>query len=122
VSHPCAEGQIVGGIVQGIGGTLAEELVYDPAGQLLSASFLDYALPRADDVPPIRVHHVETPSPLPGGVKGLGEAGTTAAPAAVANAVADALRPFAAVVTRTPLAPSRVWSLVHDTNRTEGPR
>lgn len=122
VSHTFAEGQIVGGIVQGIGGTLAEELVYDSAGQLVSGSFLDYALPRADGVPPIRVQHIETPSPLPGGVKGLGEAGITAAPAAIANAVADALRPFAATVTRTPLAPARVWSLLHDSSSAEEPR
>jgi carbon-monoxide dehydrogenase large subunit len=112
VNHTYADGQIVGGIVQGIAGALSEELVYGPDGQLLTGSFLDYALPRATDIPPIHVHHIETPSRWPGGIKGLGEAGTTAAPAAVANAVADALHPISALVRRTPLDPKRVWALL----------
>ncbi len=85
------EGQIHGGIAHGIGNALIEEIVYDGAGQLVSGTLMDYALPRATDVPRLEVHHVITPSPLnPLGVKGAGEGGTLPAPAAIANAVADA--------------------------------
>jgi carbon-monoxide dehydrogenase large subunit len=88
-----ADGQITGGIVQGIGGAIMEAIVYDEHGQLLSGSFLDYALPRALDVPPITVIHHQTPSPLNAlGVKGLGEGGAIAPPVVIANGLADALR------------------------------
>ena len=93
VNPALADGQITGGIVQGIGGAMLEAIVYDEQGQLLSGSLLDYALPRALDVPPITVIHHQSPSPLnPLGVKGLGEGGAIAPPVVIANALADALR------------------------------
>lgn len=104
-----AEGQICGGLAQGLGGALFEELVYDANGQLLTSSLLDYALPTARDVPPVEMIHLEIPTPLnPLGVKGLGEGGAVGAHAAVANAVADALRSAGIVVRDTPLSPGRV--------------
>ncbi len=106
------EGQVHGGIAHGIGNALLEEIVYDGAGQLVTGTLMDYALPRADDVPAYDVHHVVTPSPLnPLGVKGAGEGGTLPAPAAIANAVADALRPLAIEATAMPLTRERVWRL-----------
>ena len=96
------EGQIHGAVAQGFGEALLEELVYDDDGQLVTATLMDYALPKADGVPPLTIGHLETPSPrMPGGYKGMGEGGTIGAPAALANAVADAVRP--APVTRLPL-------------------
>jgi aerobic carbon-monoxide dehydrogenase large subunit len=109
-----AEGQIVGGIVQGLGGALSEELVYDVDGQLITASLLDYAVPRARDVPMVEMSHLEIPAPgNPLGVKGLGEGGTVGAHAAVANAVADALLPLGIVVRATPLSPDAIGRLLH---------
>jgi aerobic carbon-monoxide dehydrogenase large subunit len=85
-------GQVVGGIVQGIGQCLTEEVVHDEAGQLRSTSLLDYSLPTAAEIPPLRIAEVESPSPLnPLGAKGAGEGGATGSLAALANAVADAL-------------------------------
>jgi carbon-monoxide dehydrogenase large subunit len=101
------EGQVHGGIAHGVGNALLEAVVYDEAGQLVTGTLMDYALPRADDVPRLEVHHVETPSPLnPLGVKGAGEGGTLPAPAAIANAIADAL---GVEVTEMPLTRERVW-------------
>lgn len=103
VNPALADGQVKGGLVQGLGGAMLEELAYDGDGQLLTASLMDYLLPTASDVPPITVIHQETPSPLNAlGVKGLGEGGAIAPPAAVANAVCDALRPFGAELNATP--------------------
>ncbi|MBI4637848.1 MAG: xanthine dehydrogenase family protein [Candidatus Rokubacteria bacterium] len=100
------DGQIHGAVAQGIGEALLERLVYDEEGQLLTATLMDYALPRADDLPLILVGHLETPSPLmPGGVKGMGEGGTIGAPAAIANAVADALRHRGIPITALPIRP-----------------
>ena len=108
-----ADGQICGGVAQGIGNALMEELVYDENGQLLSGSLMDYLLPTSCDVPPIALGHLESPSPRnPLGLKGLGEGGAIAPPAAIANAVEDALRPFGVEVTATPLSPERVLALV----------
>jgi carbon-monoxide dehydrogenase large subunit len=101
------EGQVHGGIAHGIGNALLEEVVYDAAGQLATGTLMDYALPRAADVPRLEVHHVVTPSPLnPLGVKGAGEGGTLPAPATIANAVADALR---VEITEMPLTRERIW-------------
>jgi carbon-monoxide dehydrogenase large subunit len=106
------DGQIQGGIAQGLGGALMEEIYYDEDGQPLG-SFLDYAIPRATDMPDVRQDHLETPSPLnPLGVKGLGEGGTLAPPAVLAAAVEDALSPLGVEVTRTPLTPIAVWRLL----------
>jgi carbon-monoxide dehydrogenase large subunit len=112
INPTIAEGQIVGGIAQGLGGALLESLVYDTAGQLLSSSLLDYALPRASDMPEVEMHHLEIPSPLnPLGIKGLGEGGAVGAHAAVANAVADALMPLGITVLATPLTPGAIDGL-----------
>jgi carbon-monoxide dehydrogenase large subunit len=100
------EGQIHGALAQGIGEALGEELVYDAAGQLVTGTLMDYPVPVAAALPSFAVGHLETPSPhTPGGMKGMGEGGTVGAPAAIANAVADALRPLGVPVTRLPIRP-----------------
>src|SRR5438094_10652247 len=89
-----AEGQIHGGALHGLGGALCEELRYDETGQCVSATFMDYAIPTAEDAPPIEIAHCSSPSPLtPLGSKGLGESSSMTVPAALANAVSGALRP-----------------------------
>ncbi len=109
VNPALVEGQIAGGIAQGIGGALWEHCAYDGDGQLLATTLMDYAVPAAADLPALEVHHRETPAPmLAGGFKGAGEAGTTGAPAAILNAVNDALAPFGAAVTDQPITPERV--------------
>ena len=107
------EGQVHGGVVQGIGQALWEEAVYDDNGQLLTGSLADYAIPRADVLPQIEVLSTVTPSPHhPLGVKGIGEAGTIASTATVYNAVIDALRPFRVDSLQMPLTPERVWRAI----------
>jgi carbon-monoxide dehydrogenase large subunit len=104
------EGQVHGGVVQGIGQALWEGAVYDDTGQLLTGSLLDYAIPRADGLPDIDVLSTVTRSPHhPLGVKGIGEAGTIASTVAVYNAVIDALEPFGVNELTMPLTPERVW-------------
>ena len=111
------EGQIAGGIAQGAGGALLEELVYDEQGQLLTASLLDYPLPTSLDLPPIEISHLVSPSNLnPLGVKGVGEGGAIGAHAAVTNAVADAIAHTGARVRETPLRPAVVWRLLNETS------
>ncbi|MGB7098173.1 MAG: xanthine dehydrogenase family protein molybdopterin-binding subunit [Xanthobacteraceae bacterium] len=111
------EGQIAGGIAQGAGGALLEELVYDEQGQLLTASLLDYPLPTSLDLPPIEISHLVSPSNLnPLGVKGVGEGGAIGAHAAVTNAVADAIAHTGARVRETPLRPAVVWKLLKETS------
>ena len=122
VAHDCgvvvnpllAEGQIIGGAVQGLGGALLEEFHYDDQGQLQTGSFMDYLLPTASDVPRIDVTHVETPSPLnPLGVKGLGEGGAISPPVVIANAVGDALAPFGRIeFNSTPVRPEQIFAVV----------
>jgi carbon-monoxide dehydrogenase large subunit len=106
------EGQIAGGTVQGIGGALLEQLVYDAEGNPLTTTFLDYLLPTATEVPTIEYGHVETPAPGPGGYKGVGEGGAIGAPPAVVNAVADALAPFGVEITRLPVSPAAIVGLL----------
>src|SRR5256885_4409349 len=117
VTHDCGtvvnpmlvEGQIMGGAVQGLGGILSEAIAYDSNGQLLSGSLMDYALPIATDVPPMTLVHQHSPSPLnPLGVKGVGEGGAVAPPAAIANAVCDALAPFGIEINATPIRPEEI--------------
>ena len=117
VAHDCGmvvnpmlvEGQIMGGTVQGLGGILCEAIAYDGNGQLLSGSFMDYAMPIAGDIPAMRIVHQHSPSPLnPLGVKGVGEGGAVAPPAAIANAVCDALAPFGVEVNSTPIKPEEL--------------
>jgi carbon-monoxide dehydrogenase large subunit len=102
------EGQIAGGAVQGIGGVLYEHLACDEDGNPIATTFMDYLLPTATEVPEIEYGHIETPSPGPGGYKGVGEGGAIGAPPAVVNAVADALSPFGVSLTRLPLTPARI--------------
>ena len=116
LNHVLLEGQIHGGILQGLGQVLAEHCVYDQAsGQLLTGSFMDYAMPRSDMVPVMELHDHSVPSPTnPLGVKGAGEAGTTGALPAVANAVIDALRPLGIHHLDFPFTPARVWQALQD--------
>jgi aerobic carbon-monoxide dehydrogenase large subunit len=108
------EGQIAGGVAQGIGGALYEHLEYDEQGNPVTTTFLDYLLPTASEVPIIEYGHIETPSPGPGGYKGVGEGGAIGAPPAVVNAVADALAPFGVTVTQLPLTPARIVALLDE--------
>ena len=109
------EGQVHGGVVQGIGQALWEEAVYDEEGQLVTGTMLDYAIPRADGLPDIEVHSTVTRSPHhPLGVKGIGEAGTIASTVAVYNAVLDALAPFGVETVAMPCTPERVWRAIRD--------
>ena len=107
------EGQIQGGVVQGVGQALTEIGVYSDDGQLLSGTLLEYAVPRADLLPGIEVDRIETPSPHnPLGVKGAGEMGTIAATPVVANAVMDALAPLGVTHLELPLTPEKIWRAV----------
>jgi len=109
------EGQVHGGVVQGIGQALWEGAVYDENGQLLTGSMLDYALPRADRLPDMEVLSTVTPSPHhPIGVKGIGEAGTIASTVAVYNAVIDALSPFGVQTIRMPVTPERAFNAIQE--------
>ncbi len=126
VAHDCGvvvnpmlvEGQIVGGTVQGIGGALLEEINYDSGGQPLTTTLMDYMLPTACEIPPIQLIHQHSPSPLnPYGVKGVGEGGPIGPPAAIANAVCDALRPFNAAFDRIPITPQRIDAAVRSAAR-----
>jgi carbon-monoxide dehydrogenase large subunit len=106
------DGQVHGGVAQGIGAALYEELVYDDAGQSLTGSLVDYVIPAAPDVPVIDVVHVETESAVAGGFRGMGEGGAIGAPAAIANAIADALSPLDAGVNILPMTPARIFKLI----------
>ena len=121
VAHDCGrvinpmlvDGQIHGGVAQGVGGGLAEEIVYDEAGQLLTGSLMDYALPRAAELPFIETVHLEHLSPRnPLEVKGVGEGGAISPPAALANAIEDALAPFGVRILEGPVTPARIVSLL----------
>ena len=127
VAHDCGtvinplivEGQVHGGVAQGVGGALFEEMAYDAEGQLLSGTLMDYVVPRADDLPWIDCVHLEYPSPRnPLGAKGLGEGGAISPPAAIANAIDDALAPLGVRVTATPALPARVRELIQRAPRT----
>jgi aerobic carbon-monoxide dehydrogenase large subunit len=129
IAHDCGvvvnpmlvEGQIIGGAAQGIGGALLETINYDAAGQPLTTTLADYMLPTAADVPRIKLIHQHSPSPLnPFGVKGVGEGGPIAPPAMLANAVADALRPFGAEFNQTPIAPHQIVDAVRSARRAAG--
>jgi len=120
VAHDCGrlinptivEGQIHGGVAQGVGGGLLEEMVYDEQAQLLTGTFMDYLVPTAMELPDIETVHLEYPSPRnPLGVKGVGEAGTTGSLAAVMNAIADAVPGGAAAHFDMPASPARLWAV-----------
>ncbi|MEE2839549.1 MAG: xanthine dehydrogenase family protein molybdopterin-binding subunit [Acidobacteriota bacterium] len=109
------EGQIYGGALHGIGGALFEELTYDDDGQMLAGNFMQYVCPTAVEAPKLNIGHICSPSPLtPLGSKGAGESTSETAPAAIANAVADALRSLDVNINELPLNPKRVWSLIHE--------
>jgi carbon-monoxide dehydrogenase large subunit len=104
-----AEGQLHGSLAQGFGQAMLEAIVYDRAGQLLTGTLMDYAIPRADEVPHVVIEKMHTPSPRnPLGAKGLGEAGCIAIPPAVVNAAVDALAPFGTTHLDMPLTPARI--------------
>ncbi|HEY6910941.1 MAG TPA: molybdopterin cofactor-binding domain-containing protein, partial [Myxococcales bacterium] len=111
------DGMVHGGIVQGVSQALWEHAEYDEEGQLVTGSFMNYAMPHADDVPSLEVGRTETPSPVnPLGIKGAGETGTIASTAAVANAVMDALSPFGITHLDMPLTPGRIWEAIRGRN------
>jgi carbon-monoxide dehydrogenase large subunit len=107
------DGQVHGGVAQGIGAALLEEVIYDAEGQLNTASLVDYLVPSACEVPPMTVVHLESESPTTlGGFRGMGEGGTIGAPAAIANAIADALKPLGIEINELPVTPERLFRLI----------
>jgi carbon-monoxide dehydrogenase large subunit len=113
INHVLLDGQLHGGIAQGIGQVMGEHAIYDPSGQLLTGTFMDYEMPRADGIPDIRLYDRSIPSPgNPLGAKGAGEAGTTGAVPTVANAVIDALRHLGINTLDLPCTPDRVWRAI----------
>ena len=107
------DGQVHGGVAQGIGAALYEEVVHDATGQILTASLMDYAVPSAAEIPHLEVVHLETESPSTlGGFRGMGEGGTIGAPAAVANAISDALAPLGIEVFELPATPERLFQWI----------
>jgi len=113
------EGQVAGGTVQGIGGALLESLTYDPDGNPLSSTFVDYLLPTATEVPPIEFGHVEIPGPGVGGYKGAGEGGAIGSTPAVINAINDALAPLGVTVTELPASPATIVALIEAARNSE---
>ncbi|MEV5614089.1 xanthine dehydrogenase family protein molybdopterin-binding subunit [Streptomyces sp. NPDC052225] len=113
-----AEGQVTGGVAQGIGGALYEEMIYGPDGQPRTGTYMDYLVPTSSEIPDLDMDEIHSPSPMNDlGVKGLGEGGAIAPQAVLANAVEDALRPFDVVVRRGPLSPSRLRDLLRTSTR-----
>jgi carbon-monoxide dehydrogenase large subunit len=108
------DGQVHGGVAQGIGAALYEEMIYDDVGQLLSASLVDYVIPSAVEIPHIDVVHIESESAAAGGFRGMGEGGTIGAPAAIANAIADALAPLGINVSELPVTPERLFRMIEN--------
>jgi carbon-monoxide dehydrogenase large subunit len=127
VAHDCGtrlnpklvEGQVSGGIVQGLGATLMEGIVYDPdTGQMVNGSLVDYMVPTTADLPRFELEHTESPAPAsPYGIKGVGESGVIGAAGAVANALSDALAPFGVEINRIPITPESVWRALRAANR-----
>jgi carbon-monoxide dehydrogenase large subunit len=123
VAHDCGvvvnpmivDGQIEGGVAQGVGAALMEQFVYDNSGQPRTTTFLDYMIPSSGEVPNVVHEHFEIPSPFtPGGMKGMGEGGAIAPPAAIGNALCNALPEIAHLVTDLPFTPTRVWSWLQE--------
>ena len=114
VNPTIVEGQIHGGVAQGLGAALIEEVLYTEEGEPLSSTLLDYHAPASATIPDIRIEHLEIPSPYtPGGMKGMGEGGTNGAYACVVNAVVDAVPELAEGPIVTPLTPARIWAAIH---------
>jgi carbon-monoxide dehydrogenase large subunit len=115
-----ADGQVQGGIAQGIGNALLEEIIYDDTGNILSTTLADYLPPTAHEIPPIELHHIETPTNADvsiTGAKGLGEGGTIGAPAAVVNAINDALSPFGVQIDEMPATPQRIRAALRNSGK-----
>ena len=121
VAHDCGnminpmivDGQIVGGVIHGIGNALFEEMIYDPSGQPLTTNYGEYLLPLSSEMPHIDIVHQETPSPVNAlGIKGAGEGGTIPATAAVVAAIENALEPFGVIIERYPVSPERLCTLI----------
>jgi len=112
------DGQIQGAVAQGIGAALLEEIVHDESGQVVTASLADYLLPLATNVPDIGILHIEADLPNNiGGFRGMGEGGTIGAPAAIANAISDALSPLGVEIHTLPATPERIFQLVRSATR-----
>jgi carbon-monoxide dehydrogenase large subunit len=117
------EGQIHGGVAQGIANALYEEVVYDDAGNVLTGSLADYHVPTMVEIPRLEIHHLETLTEASvTGAKGVGEGGTIGAPAAILNAVSDALAPFGIEIFEMPITPQRVLQLLRETGATRNER
>ena len=115
VNPMIVRGQIIGGIAQGIGTALYEEIPYSKEGQPLATTFADYLMPGATEIPPIRIAHLTTPSEHSEyGVKGMGEGGAIAPPAVIANAVCDALSGLEVQINETPITPRRIVEAIHE--------
>jgi aerobic carbon-monoxide dehydrogenase large subunit len=113
INPQIVDGQVHGGVAQGIGAALYEEVVYDNEGQLHTASLVDYLVPAASEIPSMQVVHLDTLSPTTlGGFRGMGEGGTIGAPAAIANALADALSPLGIEIDELPVTPERLFRLI----------
>jgi carbon-monoxide dehydrogenase large subunit len=109
------EGQVVGGVAQGVGLALYEEMIYGADGQLYTSSLLDYSVPSTLEMPPVEMAHIQTPSTASlGGFKGVGEAGTQGTPGAILNAIADALSPLGVKVEREPLDPNTLLKMIRE--------
>jgi carbon-monoxide dehydrogenase large subunit len=118
VNPMLVHGQLVGGMAQGIGETLMEQIVYDANGQLVTGSLMDYAVPRSADVPPVIIDKIETVSPANVlGAKGVGEAGCIGVPAAIVNAVVDALSVRSVTHLDMPLTREKVWRALNPENQ-----
>ena len=118
VNPMLVEGQVRGGVAQGVGTALFEEISYDQHGQPLAATLLDYHLPAAFELPPIKIGHLHNPATSTEyGMKGMGEGGAVAPPAAIANAIRDALMSIGAEVNETPLTQERVFAAIQRSRR-----
>ena len=113
------EGQIRGGVAQGIGSVLLERIIYDDDGQCTTSTFMDYLLPTAAEIPRIEIDHIEGPSQGDVPWRGVGEGGAIGSPAAVCNAIEDALAPWGVEITEQYLPPSRILELIAPTYRTD---
>ncbi len=117
------EGQVRGGVAQGIASALYEQLIYDDEGQLVTSTLMDYLIPTTMEIPPIEIFHLETPCEFSEtGAKGMGEGGTIGAPGAIANAVADALSDLSIEVDRLPITPDRLWAAIKESRAHGGVR
>jgi len=115
VNPMICDGQVHGGIAQGVGIALYEGMRWGETGQPTTTTYLDYVLPLSVDIPDVKIDHMVTPSPfIPGGMKGLGEGGTIASPAAVGNAIAAAIPEIAGNLLETPFSPSKLWTMIDE--------